>query len=70
MTARRLPERPPAAWTPGQVVDLMLRRLKAGHFYILCPGNETTFKQDAKRIAWAADDVIENRPVLSRWHPD
>jgi hypothetical protein len=23
-----------------------------------------------KRISWAADDLIENRPALSRWHPD
>jgi hypothetical protein len=21
-------------------------------------------------MAWAAGDVIENRPPLSRWHPD
>ena len=25
---------------------------------------------DAKRIRWAAGDVAENRPALSRWHPD
>ena len=25
---------------------------------------------DEKRIAWAAGDIIENRPALSRWHPD
>lgn len=25
---------------------------------------------DAKRIAWASQDIIENRPALSRWHPD
>ena len=23
-----------------------------------------------KRILWAAHDMIENRPPLSRWHPD
>lgn len=70
MTAARLPERPPAAWTPEQVVDLMLERLAAGDFYILCPDNETTPDQDRRRIAWAAGDLIENRPALSRWHPD
>lgn len=70
MTAARLPEQPPAAWTPGQVIDLALERIEAGDFYILCPDNETTSEQDAKRIAWAAGDVIENRPALSRWHPD
>ncbi|MGI4878929.1 MAG: SDR family NAD(P)-dependent oxidoreductase [Janthinobacterium lividum] len=70
MTTRRLPEKPPAAWTPEQVVALMLERLSAGDFYILCPDNETTIDQDRKRIAWAADDIVENRPALSRWHPD
>jgi hypothetical protein len=25
---------------------------------------------DRKRMRWAADDVIERRPPLSRWHPD
>ena len=34
------------------------------------PDNETTPEQDARRIAWAAGDLIENRPALSRWHPE
>ena len=25
---------------------------------------------DEKRMAWAMGDIIENRPALSRWHPD
>jgi len=62
-------EKPDAAWSAEQVVDFMLTGVEAGDFYILCPDNETTAKQDAKRIAWAADDVSENRPALSRWHP-
>jgi len=70
MTAGRLAEKPPGAWTPEQVVALMMDRVAAGDFYILCPDNETTSEQDAKRIAWAAGDVIENRPALSRWHAD
>jgi NAD(P)-dependent dehydrogenase (short-subunit alcohol dehydrogenase family) len=70
MTARRSPDRPSGAWAPEQVVALMMERVAAGDFYILCPDNETTREQDAKRIAWAAGDLIENRPALSRWHPD
>lgn len=70
MTARRLPEKPAAAWTPEQVVALMIERVAAGDFYILCPDNETPPEEDAKRVAWAAGDLIENRPALSRWHPD
>jgi NAD(P)-dependent dehydrogenase (short-subunit alcohol dehydrogenase family) len=62
-------EKPAGAWTADQVVDFMLASIAAGDFYILCPDNETSRAQDAKRIAWAAGDLIENRPPLSRWHP-
>ena len=68
--ARGVAEKPAGAWTPDETVAFMLERLAAGDFYILCPDNETTRAQDAKRIAWAAGDIIENRPALSRWHPD
>lgn len=70
MTRGRPIERPPGAWSAEQVVALMMERIAAGDFYILCPDNETTTEQDAKRIAWAAGDLAENRPALSRWHPD
>ena len=63
-------EKPAGAWTPEQTVDFMLARLEAGDFYILCPDNDVPRGLDEKRIAWAAGDVIENRPALSRWHPD
>jgi NAD(P)-dependent dehydrogenase (short-subunit alcohol dehydrogenase family) len=60
----------PGAWLPEQVVEMMLAGITAGDFYILCPDDETTTEMDHKRIAWGAGDVIENRPPLSRWHPD
>jgi len=60
----------PGAWTGEQVVDFMLDALKRGDFYILCPDNETERRTDEKRMAWAVGDIIENRPALSRWHPD
>ncbi|MBN9070958.1 MAG: SDR family NAD(P)-dependent oxidoreductase [Rhizobiales bacterium] len=63
-------EKPAGAWTGGEVVDFMLESLARGDFYILCPDNEVTRAMDEKRIAWAAGDIIENRPALSRWHPD
>jgi NAD(P)-dependent dehydrogenase (short-subunit alcohol dehydrogenase family) len=63
-------ERPAMAWSPDQVVDFMLERLGAGDFYILCPDNAVDRATDERRIRWAADDVILNRPALSRWHPD
>jgi len=63
-------EKPPGAWTAAQVVDFALERLAAGDFYIICPDNEVTREIDNARIAWAAQDITENRPPLSRWHPD
>ena len=63
-------KQPPSAWSADQVVDFMLASLARGDFYILCPDNETTREMDDRRIRWAAEDLIENRPALSRWHPD
>jgi NAD(P)-dependent dehydrogenase (short-subunit alcohol dehydrogenase family) len=63
-------EKPDAAWTPEQTVDFMLERLAEGDFYILCPDNDVSRALDERRILWAAGDIVENRPALSRWHPD
>jgi NAD(P)-dependent dehydrogenase (short-subunit alcohol dehydrogenase family) len=68
--ARRIPARPAAAWSPGQVAERLIQGLERGDFYILCQDNETTRDQDERRILWAAGDIVENRPALSRWHPD
>ncbi len=68
--ARGATEKPAGAWTPEETVGFMLEKMRAGDFYILCPDNETTRVMDEKRMRWAADDVIRNRPALSRWHPD
>jgi len=70
ITARRLAERPPGAWTADQVAERLLEGLDRGDFYIWCEDGETTRDQDERRIQWAADDLIQNRPALSRWHPD
>jgi len=48
----------------------MMDALEKDDFYILCPDNETPRELDEKRIQWTADDIIKNRPALSRWHPD
>jgi NAD(P)-dependent dehydrogenase (short-subunit alcohol dehydrogenase family) len=70
MTAGSRVEKPAAAWTPEQVVDFMLTSMGAGDFYILCPDNDVPREMDERRILWAAGDIVENRPPLSRWHPD
>jgi NAD(P)-dependent dehydrogenase (short-subunit alcohol dehydrogenase family) len=67
-TGRR--EHRPGAWMPDQVVDFMMAALDRGDFYILCPDGEVTPEMDRKRILWAAGDIFENRPALSRWHVD
>ena len=68
--ARGVTEKPEGAWAPEQVIDFLLTALERGDFYVLCPDNETTREMDHKRIRWAAGDISENRPPLSRWHPD
>jgi len=70
MVARFLPEKPDAAWLPDQVADFLLEGIERGDFYILCPDNDVTPAMDRKRILWTVGDMIENRPALSRWHPD
>lgn len=65
-----LPEKPPAAWTADQTAEFFLNSMTRGDFYILCPDNDVPRALDEKRMAWAAGDIIENRPALSRWHPD
>jgi NAD(P)-dependent dehydrogenase (short-subunit alcohol dehydrogenase family) len=70
MTSGNRSEKPAGAWTAEQTIDFMLEKLAAGDFYILCPDNEVDRATDEKRILWAAGDLVENRPPLSRWHPD
>ncbi len=70
MIACHVPEKPAAAWTSEQTVDHFLARMAQGDFYILCPDNDVDATRDARRVAWAAGDIVENRPALSRWHPD
>jgi len=70
MMKRFMKEKPPAAWLPAQVADHLLEALARGDFYILCPDNEVTAEIDNLRIEWAVGDMTENRPAMSRWHPD
>jgi NAD(P)-dependent dehydrogenase (short-subunit alcohol dehydrogenase family) len=70
LTAKGRTEKPAGAWTAEQTVDFMIERVNAGDFYILCPDNDVPRHLDERRILWAAGDIVENRPALSRWHPD
>jgi NAD(P)-dependent dehydrogenase (short-subunit alcohol dehydrogenase family) len=70
LTAKGRTEKPAGAWTAEQTVDFMIERLEAGDFYILCPDNDTPRRLDERRMLWAMGDIVDNRPALSRWHPD
>jgi hypothetical protein len=70
LTSRGRTEKPAGAWTAEQTVDFMIEKLETGDFYILCPDNDVPRQLDERRILWAAGDIVENRPALSRWHPD
>jgi NAD(P)-dependent dehydrogenase (short-subunit alcohol dehydrogenase family) len=70
MTSRGRAEKPPGAWAPDQVIDMLIEGMNRGDFYILCPDNDVTRDIDNRRILWAAQDITENRPALSRWHAD
>jgi NAD(P)-dependent dehydrogenase (short-subunit alcohol dehydrogenase family) len=69
LTKRRIAVKPPAAWYPEQVVEELLRRMARGDFYIICPDNDVTTAMDNARVQWNVDDIVKNRPALSRWHP-
>lgn len=63
-------EKPEAPWTADQVADRMVESMGRGEFYLFCEDNEVTRELDQRRMQWSADDMIQNRPALSRWHPD
>lgn len=63
-------EHKPGAWLATQVVDMLLAALLRGDFYIVCPDGQISSAMDRRRILWGAGDITENRPPLSRWHPD
>jgi len=70
LTAQGRVEKPAGAWTAEQTVDFLFQSLARDDFYILCPDNEVDRRTDEKRILWAAQDIAQNRPPLSRWQGD
>ncbi|WP_423821768.1 SDR family NAD(P)-dependent oxidoreductase [Salinisphaera sp. SPP-AMP-43] len=70
MSKPRHPSQPAEAWSAEQVIDRLIERMAASDFYILCPDNAVDEETDRRRITWAAGDLTDNRPALSRWHPD
>jgi len=61
---------PRGAWTATESVAFMLDAVRQGVFYIMVPDGKTRMAVDKLRIMWAAADITEGRPALSRWHPN
>lgn len=62
--------KPDAPWHADQVAERLLQGMAQDDFYIFCEDNEVTWELDQRRMQWSADDLIQNRPALSRWHPE
>jgi len=63
-------EKPAGAWSSDQVPPFLFESIARGSYYVLCPDNDVDRSTDEARIRWMADDMILDRPALSRWHPD
>ena len=59
--------KPDGAWTPEQVIEFMLDGIDKKQFYLICPDNAVTREVDNARMLWNVDDIVKNRPALSRW---
>ncbi|GAX23553.1 hypothetical protein FisN_14Hh270 [Fistulifera solaris] len=58
------------AWMPSQVIDFLQQELEEDKFYIVCPDNDVDRETDNLRMIWTMNDIVQDRPPLSRWHPD
>ena len=58
------------AWMPDQVIDFLIEELEKNRFYILCPDNDVDRETDKLRMTWTMQDITQDRPPLSRWHPE
>ena len=52
------------------MIDFLVAAIERDDCHIICPGNDVTRDIDNERMARATDHLIDNRPALSRWHPD
>jgi hypothetical protein len=62
--------KPVCQWSATETVLYMLDAVREGVFYIIVPDGDTRKAVDQLRIMWAAADVADGRPALSRWHPN
>ncbi|KAL4808299.1 hypothetical protein BDV18DRAFT_134642 [Aspergillus unguis] len=55
------------SWAPSQVAQELEKGLQRGSFYIICPDDDVDKPLDNARMKWAYEDILEDRPALSRW---
>ena len=71
LTAKGRADKPEAAWDAGADRGLPAREPGARRLLHPLPRQRRAPRaKDERRILWAAGDIVENRPPLSRWHPD
>ncbi|KAM0345021.1 hypothetical protein ACHAPU_006905 [Fusarium lateritium] len=63
-------DKPDGAWTPDQVAEYLYENMAKDVFYTICPDNDVSEEMDKKRMTWAAGDVAQRRPPLSRWRDE
>ncbi|KAM0501084.1 hypothetical protein ACHAP8_004813 [Fusarium lateritium] len=68
--AKVFKEKPDGPWTPEQVAEYLYEKMGKNEFYIICPDNDVSEETDKKRMTWAAADVVQRRPPLSRWREE
>lgn len=62
--------KPEGAWTGEQVVEYLERKMEEGKFYVVCPDNDVSEELDRNRMLWAANDLVQGRPPLTRWREE
>jgi len=63
-------EKPAGAWSAEQVVEYLEAKMGEGKFYVVCPDNDVSEETDKKRVLWAANDLVQGRPPLTRWREE
>lgn len=64
------PDNKPAdAWTSDETADFVMRRLREGSFYLVQPeaDEHADGRKTRLRMTWSMDDLLKDRPPMSRW---
>jgi len=60
----------PDAMPPSHPVEVLFEAIETGKFYAVCTDHYKTKAACLGEVKQSCDDVLLNRPPLSRWHPD